>query len=120
MQCVAVCCSVLHSYNAHPYVHSSGNPDSHVRMTLAGMTTGGPGAMTLSQKVKNKLQQVEWVAVCCSSMLQRVATWCSVLRCGAVWCSVVQCGAVWCSVVQYDAVWCSVVQFCVVPCGAVW
>jgi len=57
---------------------------------------------------------LQCVAVCCSSVLQCVAVRCLVLQqCVAVYCSVFQCVAVCCSVMQCDAVCCSNMMQCV-------
>jgi len=61
---------------------------------------------------------VQCVAVCavvCCGVLQSVAVWRSVVRCGVVCCSVLQCVAVCCNVLQCVAMCCSVVQ-CVAVC----
>ena len=69
LQCVAVCCSVLHG--------------------LAFHETGLALAVRCSelQRVAVCCSELQCVAVCCS-VLQRVAVCCSVLQCVAVCCSV--------------------------------
>jgi len=91
LQCVVVCCTVLHYSRASPLIHE-------LRSTADAV----------------------FKSLCCS-VLQCVAVWCNVLQCGAVCCSVLRCVAVCCdeslnrvnvrvccSVLQYVAVCCSV------------
>ena len=83
LQCVAVCCSVLHSVETREHkAHTS----------------------ILEDKSDSAMN-----AVCCS-VLQCVAACCSVLQFVAVCCSVLQCVAVCVSLLQCITVRCSVVQ----------
>jgi len=72
LQCVAVCCSVLHS----------------VAAVLPGCSTAATYVCCIALK---------YVALRCR-VLQSIAECCSVLQCAAVCCSVLQCAAVCCSV----------------------
>jgi len=72
LQCVAVCCSVLHMYECIYSVHIT-DTDIHFSDMCCSV--------------------LQCVAVCCS-VLQCVTVCYSVVQCGAVCCSVLQCVAV--------------------------
>ena len=88
MQCVAVCCRVLH---------------------YAAMCCCEFAVRCSARQSRETLPLILSAAVCCS-VLQCVAVRCSALQCVALCCIVLQCLAVWCSVLQCVAVRCSVLQ----------
>ena len=84
LQCVAVCCSVLHWV---------------LRQQVGVLQCVAVCCSVLHRVLRQQVGVLKCIAVCCS-LLQCVAVCCSVFQCVAVCCSVLQCVAVCCSVLQ--------------------
>jgi len=95
LQCVALCCSVLHLI-CHKY-------QPHTLVVCCSALQCAVVCCSVLRCVADRCR----VVVFCS-VLQCVAQCCSVLQCVAVCCSVLQCAAVCCSVLQRVAACCSV------------
>jgi len=132
LQCVAVCCSVLHSGNIYVRTRRHGSAglglkvQCHAAHSECGSQQYSFAGKRVSQCVAVYRSVLQCVAVCrselqcvavCRSVLQRVAVCHSVLQCVAarrsmfqVCRSVFQCVAMWCSTLPCVAVCCRVLH----------